>query len=107
MTHEEKITLVQTMSNSFDEDTINAMLTIAGSRIVRKAYPFDPDVEEVPVRYHVLQCEIASYLVKRGDSSGKIRHNENGVDIMWASANVPEDMLEYVVPFARAWGGNK
>ena len=105
MTQEEKIAMVETMSENYDSDKINAMLILAGSKIIQKAYPFDPDAEEVPVRYHALQCEIASYLLSRGDDmSGVIRHNENGVDITWASASVPDDMLDDVVPFARAWG---
>lgn len=80
------------------------MLTLAGAKIVRKAYPFDDDVEEVPTKYHVLQCEIASYLMGRVEALGEIRHNENGVDITWASSDVPEDMLKEVIPYARVWG---
>ena len=104
MTIDEKIALVQVMSNEYDEDRIAAMLTLAGSRIIEKAYPFDHDVEEVPVRYHALQCEIASYLMSRMDSQGETRHNENGVDITWASDSVPSSMLDNVVPFSKAWG---
>lgn len=104
MTNEQKIELVQVMSNENDEDKINAMLMLAGSRIIEKAYPFDHDVEDVPPRYHALQCEIASYLISRSDSQGETRHNENGVDITWASDSVPDSMLANVTPFARAWG---
>ena len=104
MTPEEKIALVQVMSKEYDEDVINAMLTLAGARIIEKAYPFDHDVEEVPARYHALQCEIASYLISRGDSQGETRHNENGVDITWGSDSVPDSMLDNVTPFAKAWG---
>ena len=82
----------------------SAMLILAGSRIIEKAYPFDHDVEDVPPRYHALQCEIASYLISRSDSQGETRHNENGVDITWASDSVPDSMLANVTPFARAWG---
>lgn len=104
MTQKEKIALVQVMSNENDEDKINAMLTLAGARIIEKVYPFDLEAEEVPARYHALQCEIASYLVTRADSQGEIRHNENGVDISWASDSVPDSMLANVVPFSKAWG---
>lgn len=107
MTHEEKIALVQVMSNESDEDKINAMLTLSGSKILRKAFPFDDDVEEVPVKYHVLQCEIASYLMGRMEALGEIRHNENGVDITWSSPEVPGEMLKDVTPYVRAWGATE
>ena len=104
MTIDEMVAMVEIMSNEHDEDKIKAMLQIAGGKIIQKAYPFDQDVEEVPVRYHLLQCEIASYLATRGDALGEIQHNENGVDITWASSSVPDDMLADVTPFAKAWG---
>ena len=107
MTHEDMIALVQVMSNEYDEDKINAMLTLAGSKIIAKAFPFDDDVEEVPVKYHALQCEIASYLMGRMEALGEIRHNENGVDITWASSSVPDDMLKDVVPYTRVWGATE
>lgn len=104
MTNDEKIALVQVMTNDYDDDKINAMLILAGAEIINKAYPFEHDVEEVPSRYHALQCEIASYLMSRGDALGETKHNENGVDIEWASASVPESMLSDVVPFSKPWG---
>lgn len=104
MTHEDKIALVEVMSNETDETKINAMLTLAGAKIIQKAYPFDSDVEEVPTKYHALQCEIASYLMGRKEALGEIRHNENGVDITWDSSSVPDDMLADVIPYARVWG---
>ena len=104
MTQEEKIALVQVMSKEYDEDIINSMLILAGARIIEKAYPFEQDVQEVPPRYHALQCEIASYLITRSDSQGETRHNENGVDITWASDSVPDSMLANVTPFSKSWG---
>lgn len=103
MTTEEKLTMVRVMSESTDsedwsDEILLAYLTIAGSKIIERAYPYDDTVEEVPRRYEVLQCEIAVYLLNKRGAEGEISHSENGISRTYGSADVPESMLSIITP---------
>lgn len=103
MTNEEKLTMVRVMSESTDsedwsDEILLAYLTIAGSKIIERAYPYDDTVEEVPRRYEILQCEIAVYLLNKRGAEGEISHSENGISRTYGSADVPESMLSIITP---------
>lgn len=103
MTNEEKLTMVRVMSESTDsedwsDDILLAYLTIAGSKIIERAYPYDDTVEEVPRRYEILQCEIAVYLLNKRGAEGEISHSENGISRTYGSADVPDSMLSIITP---------
>lgn len=103
MTTEEKLTMVRVMSESTDsedwsDDILLAYLTIAGSKIIERAYPYDKTVEEVPRRYEILQCEIAVYLLNKRGAEGEIMHSENGISRTYGSADVPNSMLSIITP---------
>lgn len=99
MTQAEKLTLLKAMVGESDpEEVLLAYLNIAGSKIINRAYPYDPDVTEVPKRYEFLQCEIASYLLNKRGAEGQTGHNENGISRSYESADVPESMLGAVTP---------
>ena len=103
MTNEEKLTMVRVMSESTDsedwsDDILLAYLTIAGSKIIERAYPYDDTVEEVPRRYEILQCEIAVYLLNKRGAEGEISHSENGISRTYGSADVPNSMLSAITP---------
>lgn len=104
MTNEEKIAMVNVLADEYDEDKINAYLNMAGRKIIDRAYPFDSTVTDVPPRYELLQCEIASFLILKRGAEGQTIHNENGVHRHYENADVPESMLSEVVPFSRAIG---
>lgn len=98
MQESEKIDLVKAMTDETDEGTIAAYLALAGSKICRRAYPFDPTVTDVPTQYDFLQAEIAAYLISRKGSIGAISHSENGYSETYESSDVPESMLSAVIP---------
>ena len=103
MTEVEKLTLLRAMvgtpntDENWSDDVLISYLTIAGRKIINRAYPYDDDVTEVPRRYGYLQCEIANYLLNRRGSEGQLAHSENGVNRSYESADVPESMLSEVV----------
>ena len=72
-------------------------LTIAGQKILNRAYPYDDTVTEVPRRYGVLQCEIAAYLLNKRGAEGEVSHSENGISRTYENADVPDSMLNNVV----------
>ena len=103
MTDLEKLSLLRAMVGTPNEvdwtdDILTQYLTIAGQKIINRAYPYDDTVEEVPRRYGYLQCDIAAYLLNKRGAEGETAHSENGINRSYASADVPEAMLSEVVP---------
>ena len=99
MTQTEKLQLLKAMVGESDtEEVLLAYLDIAGRKIINRAYPYDSDVTEVPVRYGFLQCEIAAYLLNKRGAEGQTSHSENGISRSYGSADVPESLLGAVTP---------
>ena len=104
MTELEKLTLCRAMvdqpaeSEEWSDDVLKSYLTIAGQKILNRAYPYDDTVTDVPRRYGYLQCEIATYLLNKRGAEGETSHSENGVSRTYAGADVPESMLSEVIP---------
>ena len=96
----EKIKLVKAMSGETDADTVSAYLSLAGDKICRRAYPFDPTVTEVPAQYQFLQVEIAVYLLNKRGAEGQTGHTENGISRSYESGDVPASMMRQVIPMA-------
>ena len=104
MTDIEKLALCRVMvdqpatAQGWTDDVLNAYLTIAGRKIINRAYPYDATVTEVPARYGYLQCEIAAYLLNKRGAEGEVSHSENGISRTYESASVPASMLRDVIP---------
>ena len=104
MTDTVKIETVKTLVEN-DEAATDAVVSVylakARAAILRRLYPWGQwtDDTAVPLKYEMLQCELASrYFLKRG-SEGEYIHDENGVNRHYNSAN-DEDLLQEVVPYA-------
>lgn len=100
MQEAEKNALVKAMANETDESTVSAYLCIAASKICRRAYPFDPSIMEVPEQYSYLQVEIATYLLNKRGGEGELSHSENGISRSYENGDVPESMMQQIVPMA-------
>ena len=104
MTEVEKLVLCRVMVDQPDgalgwsDDILKSYLTLAGQKILSRAYPYDHTVTEVPQRYSVLQCEIAAYLLNKRGAEGETSHSENGISRTYESADVPDSMLSDVIP---------
>ena len=104
MTEVEKLALLRAMvgtpntDESWSDDVLTSYLTIAGRKIINRAYPYDDTITDVPRRYGYLQCEIAAYLLNKRGAEGQTAHSENGVNRSYESADVPESMLSEVIP---------
>lgn len=105
MLEAEKISLVKSLSGETDEGTVSAYLSIAGNKICRRAYPFDPTVTEVPDQYAFTQVEIAVYLLNKRGNEGLLSHSENGYSDTFESGDVPASMLRGIVPMCGTFGG--
>lgn len=104
MTEIEKLALCRVMveqpdtAEGWSDDVLNSYLKIAGQKIINRAYPYDDTVMEVPRRYGILQCEIATYLLNKRGADGETAHSENGISRTYENADVPDSMLADVVP---------
>ena len=67
-------------------------------------YPFKDDYEglEVPDRFVATQLKIASYMINKIGAEGEIQHIENGIHRNYGSADVPDGMLQDIIPFCQA-----
>ena len=79
------------------DDVLLTYLSIAGRKIIDRAYPYEDDVTEVPTRYGILQCEIAAYLLNKRGAEGETSHSENGISRSYENADVPESLIGQVV----------
>lgn len=100
MLEAEKIELVKAMTGETNESTVSAYLGLAGNKICRKAFPFDPTVTEVPEQYGFTQVEIAVYLLNKRGAEGETSHSENGISRSYEDGDVPPTMLRQIVPMA-------
>lgn len=100
MTNEEKLAMLKTLSDESDEDILLTFLTLAGQKVIQRAYPYRNDVEDVPDRYATNQVEIACYLLNKRGAEGETHHSENGINRTYENADVPESMLSRIIPFA-------
>lgn len=104
MKEEEKLALCRVMvekpatAEGWSDEVLKFYLKIAGQKILNRAYPYDDAVTEVPRRYSVLQCEIATYLLNKRGAEGEISHSENGISRSYENADVPDSMLSDVIP---------
>lgn len=104
MLNAEKIEMVKSMTGETSDGAVSAYLGIAGNKICRKAYPFDPAVTEVPEQYHFLQVEIAVYLLNKRGAEFETSHNENGINRTYESADVPSSIMRSITPFCSTLG---
>ncbi len=84
-------------TTEWGDDVLLTYLTIAGRKIINRAYPYDDTVTEVPRRYGILQCEIAAYLLNKRGAEGETSHSENGISRSYENADVPESLMSQVI----------
>lgn len=104
MTDAEKLAMVKAITGETDEAVLSTYLSIAGNKVCRKAYPFDPTVTEVPVQYGYVQVEIAVYLLNKRGAEFETSHNENGISRTYEDADVPQSIMRSITPFCSALG---
>ncbi|EHO32983.1 hypothetical protein HMPREF0995_02921 [Lachnospiraceae bacterium 7_1_58FAA] len=104
MTDTEKLTMLKVMTGEKDESVLSTYLSIAGNKVLKRAYPFDSTVTVVPDRYAYNQVEIAAYLVNKRGAEGETAHSENGISRSYEDGDVPPTLLREIVPCASLIG---
>ena len=107
MTTSEKIAKVQKIlepDETATSELVMVYLDLAKEQMFDRLYPFIENRPfDVPARYDLLQCELASRLFLRRGGEGETNHEENGVNRTYGSVN-DEDILSRLVPFAKVMG---
>lgn len=105
MTMNQKVVLLQTMlGDDSDPGILEAYLELAKQTILNRMYPFTEDFGDmdVPAKYENVQLKVANYMINKIGAEGQIQHIENGIHRNYGSADVPEGMLQEIVPFCKA-----
>ena len=106
MTREQKLTALSRLIDDEheEEDILGIYLDLAGDKILNRMYPFRESYEglAVPDRYAMIQLNVAAYLMNKRGAEGQIQHIENGIHRNYGSSDVPEAMLQDIVPFVQA-----
>jgi hypothetical protein len=97
-----KKTLLESMTDETDDDILSVALDNAESVILNRLYPFGADGTILPTRYGYLQVRIAAYFLNKRGAEGEVQHNENNVYRYYESGDVPNSLLDEIVPFAGA-----
>ena len=100
MTNADKLKMLKAMTGEADEEVLSTYLSIAGSKVLRRAYPYDDTVTEVPDRYAYTQLEIAVYLMNKRGAEGQTAHSENGISRSYEDGDIPSTLLREIVPCA-------
>lgn len=104
MTEEEKLTALKALSGETNEEVLGTFLSLAGNKVIQRAYPYHPEVTEVPERYGLNQVEIANFLLSKRGAEGETYHGENGITRTYGGGDVPEELLRPIVPFVGVMG---
>ena len=105
MTTDKKIDMLrQMMDDETDRGILEVYLELAAQKILNRMYPYKENYEglEVPDRYVAVQLKIANYMINKIGAEGQIQHIENGIHRNYGSADVPDAMLQEIVPYAQA-----
>lgn len=105
MTQAEKIANVQTRVGNVSEATpelIAVYLDDAKDAILKQRYPFGvpTDVTDIPSRYEVIQCKLATRYFLRQGIDGQTVSIENGIHKHFGTVD-DEDLLKQIMQVAK------
>lgn len=104
MTDSEKIAMLKVMQEEQDDDVLSTYLYLAGQKIILRAFGDATSCQNVPAKYDSIQLEIAVYMLNKRGAEGQTSHGENGISRTWGGADVPEELLASITPYARVHG---
>ncbi|GHV09289.1 hypothetical protein FACS1894217_13220 [Clostridia bacterium] len=105
MTLAEKMTALRAIVGGSDADEVLSIyLTLAGGKIIAKAFPYQTVVTEVPAQYDYLHLEIAAYMLNKRGAEGQTSHGENSINRSWENGDIPTSMLRAITSHAGVIG---
>lgn len=105
MTQQKKIDMLRRMlpGDDTDQGVLEVYLELAAQKVLNRMYPYKEDYEglEVPDRYVAIQLKVANYMINKIGAEGQIQHIEGQIHRNYGSADIPDGMLEEIVPFCQ------
>ena len=103
MTLEQKVATVRAMTpvgtRNMEDDTVIAYLKSAELAVMNRLMPFVPLTDEgVPERYEFVQVRVCVYNINKRGAEGETKHIEVGTERDFPSADIPDDLLNELVP---------
>ena len=78
------------------DEVLDTMIALAETEVLNKMYPFGySDGTTVPVRYEMLQVQLAAELYTKRGAEGQTGHSENGISRTWPEKSA---LLARIVP---------
>lgn len=101
MSDNEKKAMLLVITGEQDDAVLSTYLSLAASKVLSRAYPYDNTVTEVPDRYASVQVEIAAYMLNKRGAEGQTAHSENGVSRSYEDGDIPQSLLRQITPMVR------
>lgn len=101
MSEDEKKSMLKVITEEQDDTVLSTYLSLAASKVLTRAYPYDPTIIEVPDRYAAVQVEIAAYMLNKRGAEGQTSHSENGVSRSYEDGDIPQTLLRQITPMVR------
>ena len=105
MTTEQKVAMLRSMMDGDTTETaiLEVFLELAAQKILNRMYPYKESYAglEVPDRYVSIQLKVANYMLNKRGAEGQIQHIENGIHRNYGSADIPDGMLQEIVPYCQ------
>lgn len=101
MSDSEKKAMLLVITGEQDDTVLSTYLSLAASKVLTRAYPYDPTITEVPDRYAAVQVEIAAYMLNKRGAEGQTSHSENGVSRSYEDGDIPQTLLRQITPMVR------
>ena len=106
MTNDNKVYLLRKMvdDDTLEDEILSIYLELAAQKILNRMYPFKESYDglEVPDRYTAVQLKTACFMINKIGAEGEIQHIENGIHRNYGTADIPDGILQEVVPFCQA-----
>lgn len=103
MTDEDKLAMAKALTKESDTAILSAFLEIAKDTILQKAFPFEVEHNSLamPAKYDTLQVQIAVCLYNKQGAEGEKQHSENGITRTYENGDIPESMLNKIIPYCK------
>ena len=103
MTENEKLEMLSALTGEADDTLLSTYLTLAGQKVIRRRYPFDSSISDVPEEYAAVQIEIAAYMLQKRGAEGETAHSENGVARSYEDGDIPPTLMRQITPLAKGF----
>ena len=100
MTNEQKIAMLELMTDEHSQTVLSAYLTMAEQIVFEEAFPWGNYPETMPSRYDGAHVEITAYLINKEGAEGETVHLENGLSRHWEAGSIPPSILRRITPMA-------